>query len=223
MNLADKAKHRIIASATRAFLDQGYERLSMSALAEYCGLTRRALYHHFSSKEEVLRAAVRTNNALAMLRGHEAGREALAHGASAIDTIAAWLDQRFGTTRRNIGESAHGQELNDAAFRLATDIMIEVSYESNLKLAELVAELCESGQLTLRPGYDPERIGRLIGDGARGVNQSRPPFPNHEIAARYRDLVEAILFGCAIADAVKKPGDDASVTPRKLRRASPSR
>ena len=43
----------------QAFLDHGYEQLTMSGLAQVCGLTRRALYHHFSNKEEAFRFVLR--------------------------------------------------------------------------------------------------------------------------------------------------------------------
>jgi AcrR family transcriptional regulator len=216
--VSTRAKERIIAAASRAFLEIGFEALSMSDLAERCGLTRRGLYHHFSSKEDLFRAMIRFNNGTAVLDGDEASSEALERGESAVEVITAWLDARFGETRRRIGATQHGRELNDAAFRLATDIMIEVSYESNRKLAELVAELCQRDQLRLRPGFTPERIGRLLGDGARGVNQARPPFPNDEIAQRYRDIVETMLFGCS-----EPVADEAPEAAQPKHRAPPRR
>ena len=196
--MSDQIKLRILSKAHKAFLDFGYSELSMIKLAELCGLTRRGLYYHFSSKEEVFRASLRVLNAEALASGDQASDEALAAGGRAVDVIAAWLDARFGTTRRKIGNSPHGRELNDMAFRLATDVMIEVSYESNRKLVDLVAELCRREQLRLRDGLSAEQVGGLIGDGARGVNQARPPIPNDQIAQRYVDIVEAILFGCAL-------------------------
>jgi hypothetical protein len=40
-------------------------------------------------------------------------------------------------------------------------------------------------------------VAAIIGDGARGVNQLRPPVPPDEIAPRYRQITEAILYGSA--------------------------
>jgi AcrR family transcriptional regulator len=33
-----------------AFIDQGYEAITMIEIADACGFTRRALYHHYRSK-----------------------------------------------------------------------------------------------------------------------------------------------------------------------------
>jgi AcrR family transcriptional regulator len=202
-DVSDRGKTRIVAAAHKAFIAKGFEALTMNDIADICGLKRRTIYYHFSSKEDLFRASLRLRNVTAVIDGERASREALERQADAVDVITAWIDARFGETRREVGSTPYGRELNDTAFRLATDIMIEVSYESNRKLAELVGELDRRGLLVLRNGYGPERIGRLLGDGARGVNQARPPVPNDEIAARYRDIVEVILFGCASAPPVK--------------------
>jgi AcrR family transcriptional regulator len=193
----DGAKARIVNSARETFVAHGYEHVTMAQLAEACGLTRRGLYHHFSHKEDVYRATLRLGNVEAFERGDQAASVALARGASALDVLSEWLDARFGETRRLVGNSPHGRELNEVAFRVGTDIMIEVSYESNRKLAELIDELCRRGLLKLRSGVTAEKLGRLIGDGARGVNQARPPIPNSLIAQHYRDVTEVILYGCA--------------------------
>jgi AcrR family transcriptional regulator len=195
----DGAKTKIVQRATEAFLAYGYAALSMAMLAELCGLSRRGLYHHFRSKEDLFRATLRLNNQAALSAGETASDAALARGDAAVDVITAWLDTRFGATRRRIGASPHGRELNDVAFRLGTDIMIEVSHESHRKLAELIEALCGRGELELKRGVTPERAARLLGDAARGVNQARPPVPNEEIGRHYRDITQAILFGCALS------------------------
>ena len=73
----DGARTRIVRRANDAFLAHGYGDLTMSQLAQICGLTRRALYHHFSSKEDVFRAVVRLNTLAAT---EAADRAAAAHG-----------------------------------------------------------------------------------------------------------------------------------------------
>ena len=193
----DGAKARIVNNARETFVTHGYEHVTMAQLAQACGITRRGLYHHFSHKEDLYRAMLRLGNIEAFERGDQAASEAIARGANALDVLSEWLDARFGETRRLVGNSPHGRELNEVAFRVGTDIMIEVSYESNRKLAELIEELRRRGLLKLRSGVTAEKMGRLIGDGARGVNQARPPIPNSLIAQHYRDVTEAILYGCA--------------------------
>jgi AcrR family transcriptional regulator len=43
----------IMRSAEELFLEWGYEKTSMQQIAEHAGLTKGALYHHFTSKEEL--------------------------------------------------------------------------------------------------------------------------------------------------------------------------
>ncbi len=76
--------------------------------------------------------------------------------------------------------------------------MIEVSYETNRKLGDLVATLAGKGHLKLKPGISADVAAQMLADGARGVNQQRPPIPDAELGARYRAIVTAILFGCAV-------------------------
>lgn len=47
----------IIGSAVNEFLEKGYEGCSMNSIAARAGLSKGGLYHHFSSKQEILIAA----------------------------------------------------------------------------------------------------------------------------------------------------------------------
>ncbi|MBP2653945.1 MAG: transcriptional regulator TetR family, partial [Firmicutes bacterium] len=44
----------ILDSAITEFLENGYEKTSMEAIARRAKLTKGGLYHHFSSKDEIL-------------------------------------------------------------------------------------------------------------------------------------------------------------------------
>ena len=48
-------KQNILNSAKRLFSRRGYERTSLSDVAKYAGVTRGAIYWHFSSKEDLLK------------------------------------------------------------------------------------------------------------------------------------------------------------------------
>ena len=52
---AAASRHReILEKAAQLICSDGYERTSMSAIAEACGLTKAGLYHHIHSKEHLL-------------------------------------------------------------------------------------------------------------------------------------------------------------------------
>ena len=49
----------ILDTAKRLFLEHGYEHVTLQDIAEACGLTRGAIYHHFHGKEEMLDAVTK--------------------------------------------------------------------------------------------------------------------------------------------------------------------
>ncbi|MGV9195537.1 TetR/AcrR family transcriptional regulator [Microbacterium sp. MC2] len=53
-------RDQVLAVAVQLFNEQGYDATSVSDLAARLGLTKSALYHHFSSKEELLAIALET-------------------------------------------------------------------------------------------------------------------------------------------------------------------
>jgi AcrR family transcriptional regulator len=53
----DTRLEQIINAAAQEFLEQGYENSSMERIAKRAGLTKGGLYHHFSSKDEIMLAA----------------------------------------------------------------------------------------------------------------------------------------------------------------------
>jgi len=52
-------RSRIIAEATRLFSEKGYSATSMREVAEAVGITKPALYYHFSSKEVLYQETIR--------------------------------------------------------------------------------------------------------------------------------------------------------------------
>jgi len=50
---------RILTATTRLFVDHGYHGTSIAAIAKAIGLTKGALYAHFSSKEDLLLALIK--------------------------------------------------------------------------------------------------------------------------------------------------------------------
>ncbi len=193
----DQARLRVTARVRDAILRYGYEALTMSMLAQACGLTRRGLYHHFSNKDDAVRAALWLENIERMEDGRRSAREVLESGGSALDVVATLLDVRFGVTRRKLAQSPHAKEINDVAFLIAENMMIQVAVRINAILADFLKELATLGRLRINDGVALEYLASLLSDGARGVNQARPPIPSEKLAQRYRDMSAAILFGCA--------------------------
>ena len=51
-------RDRIVATAERIFLRSGFSRVLMDDLARELGMSKKTLYSHFASKEELLRAVL---------------------------------------------------------------------------------------------------------------------------------------------------------------------
>lgn len=77
----------ILSVAVEAFNEHGYDATSVGVLASRLGLSKSAIYHHFSSKEELL--AVSLDRALGALE--RARDTALAGGGSAAEQLEAVL------------------------------------------------------------------------------------------------------------------------------------
>lgn len=193
------AAARLIERASEVFLAHGYATLNMAQLAELCGLQRRALYYHFHSKEELFRAVLSLRNDYFQTMADDMAAAALERGDPAEQVIGDWLDNRYGHVRRLLLDSPHAAELNTVAFGIGLDLMIDEARRSNLRLEALIKDLVAQGRLHLRPGISAGNAAQMIADGARGVNQARPPIPAGILAARYHAIADAILFGCAIA------------------------
>jgi len=179
----------------QAFLDFGYEQLTMSRLAQLCGMTRRGLYNHFSNKDDAFRHMLRVGNVSATREGMAAGRAVSEAGGSVADIMGEIMNVRYGEARRRLSSSPHALEINDQAFRRAGGIMMEAATVFQQQLTELLLELQDAGRLRLRPGIDVEDLAQLLADGARGVNQARPPVAPEKLSGRYWGMCRAILHG----------------------------
>jgi len=54
----DDVRSRVLAAATRLFASRGFDGTSVQLIADEVGVTKPAVLHHFSSKEELRRAVV---------------------------------------------------------------------------------------------------------------------------------------------------------------------
>jgi AcrR family transcriptional regulator len=53
---SDQTRERIVAAAARLFYDEGIRAASVDAIAEKAGVTKKTLYYHFRSKDELIAA-----------------------------------------------------------------------------------------------------------------------------------------------------------------------
>src|SRR5215510_10048019 len=67
---SNPTRERIISAASKLFYDDGIRSVSVDAVAEKAGLTKRTLYYHFRSKDDLVAAylEVRDQPNLALFR-----------------------------------------------------------------------------------------------------------------------------------------------------------
>ena len=86
-----------MSAAENLFARFGFQRASMSQIAEEAGLTRQALYHHYTSKEALFRAVVEQLHECAYEAEAVAGLEQEQVGGGLADILAAQIfDPRTG-------------------------------------------------------------------------------------------------------------------------------
>ncbi len=57
--VSEETKKHILQQARRDLAESGYGQLSLENLAEKCGVTRGAIYHHFNNKQSLFREVVK--------------------------------------------------------------------------------------------------------------------------------------------------------------------
>ena len=111
-------RERILEVAADLFIEQGYDATSLREIAEKIGVTKAALYYHFSNKEDILRALAApamsaTPTVLALL---PEGTVSLAQWTEVVAGLSDWLLQNrrvLMLVERNHGvmhELAHDSE-----------------------------------------------------------------------------------------------------------------
>ncbi|MEI9915950.1 MAG: TetR/AcrR family transcriptional regulator [Methylovirgula sp.] len=186
-----------LAKAADAFLKSGFNRPTMIELAVACGFSRRALYYHYRNKEELFRDVIRYQNERAMYAGWTAGMNVLMEGGGAVDVITAFLDTRFGETRRSAANSPYALELADSVFRLCDDIIVELQVRLQEDLIRMIEMLQTAGKLLILPDVNKDELAAMLAAAVRGVNQTRPHLKDVEFQPRYYAIIKAILRGSA--------------------------
>ncbi|MBZ8177229.1 TetR family transcriptional regulator [Corynebacterium poyangense] len=144
----------VVRTAVEAFNEVGYEAMSMNALAGRLGLSKSAIYHHISSKEEILQEA--TDRALETLQSVVEQCESC--GGSSREKLEKMIR---GTTLALCEETPYVTLL----LRLRGNSEVELAaLERRRKFTEYLMELVKKAQAEgqVRPDLDAHTVARLI-------------------------------------------------------------
>jgi AcrR family transcriptional regulator len=92
-----RTRQRILDAAYVLFRRKGYARVSMDEIAAATAVTKRTLYYHFTSKDELLAAVLEAQHALALAAFRTFGDNLSGSPEEIIDTLfrdlAVWSDR----------------------------------------------------------------------------------------------------------------------------------
>jgi AcrR family transcriptional regulator len=66
--LAERTRRSILEAAYELFYRKGFTRVGVDEIAPFAGVTKRTLYYHFASKDELLRSVLELHSELALAR-----------------------------------------------------------------------------------------------------------------------------------------------------------
>jgi AcrR family transcriptional regulator len=94
---SEATRTRILDAAYGLFRRRGYTRVSMDEIAAATAVTKRTLYYHFRSKDELLAAVLETQHRLALAAFRTFGDSLAGSPEAVVDTLfrdlAAWADK----------------------------------------------------------------------------------------------------------------------------------
>lgn len=167
---------RILAAARALFAERGYRAASMQAIADRVGITKAALYHHFASKDELLRhltLPLLDELERALAEAEEADDPEAVRWRAVEGYVDVYLRHRetllMLVRDMTLLVQAPVADRFRAAVALANDLVCgpDRSLEGRVRASQVVAGLGDPVVLFL--DVPPEELKRVILDGARAL------------------------------------------------------
>ncbi|MFJ7288716.1 ScbR family autoregulator-binding transcription factor [Curtobacterium sp. AB451] len=192
---AVETRAAILDAAAGEFDERGYLGTSMDAVAERAGLTKGALYFHFTSKADLAGAVV--------ARQHEVSRQygeaAVARGTTPLEVLM-WLSQ--GLASQMVHET-----VVSAGIRLSTDTAAQGvarrdPYTDWMQvIADLVRQGIDAGEVD--PAWDADLVGRVVIPAYTGVQTVSDVLADRsDLYERLRELW-TVLLAAIVTDRVR--------------------
>nr|WP_281494785.1 TetR/AcrR family transcriptional regulator [Marinobacter sp. S6332] len=173
----ESARGRLLREAARLFREKGYERTTVRDLAAAVGIQSGSLFHHFRTKEEILKAVmvetIRLNTALmqAAMNSADSNREKLRALVSAeLESINGQTGEAMAVLVfewRSLSEASRAEvlELRDIYEALWLDVLTGLKEEGALVADPFIVRRMLTGALSWTvTWYRPERGGLTQND-----------------------------------------------------------
>jgi AcrR family transcriptional regulator len=179
---AEESRRRLLTAAAEVFDERGFALATLAEIHNRAGLTKGALYFHFSSKEELANAVVSEED--------------------------SWFEEVdvSGPPMQVVIDLSHGFAralIRDVRIRASTRLVLEHTYtepdgSSHKAWAERLAELMTEAQKAgdFRPELDPEAISELVVASFLGVQTLSQLFTNRaDLEARITLMWQTLMPG----------------------------
>ncbi|MER0484567.1 TetR/AcrR family transcriptional regulator [Streptomyces sp. Edi2] len=189
LTFTERGRRRQLIEATIDLIStRGYPATSLSAIAERAGLSKAAVLYHFSSKDNLTRAAL--EQVMEQFRGHVGER--VARAASPRDAIIAYVRAMIGY------QQAHRRQVRVITEMLLDDeggtrLKTPGSHDTHGRWQALAALLTEGQEAGVFREFDVQTIALAIGGAIDGVIAHWLVHPELDLDAAAAELEEFTL------------------------------
>jgi AcrR family transcriptional regulator len=190
---------RILDAALSVFRRHGFRRSSIEQAAEAAGLTRQALYHHFSSKEALFRAVLERLYANALAAEIAAAKAAEEQGLGLADIVIAEIAARLRPLIASFDGSPHLEELFSEHLTQAKDLYQAFAARYTEEIAATIARVCRKQKLALPKGVSARELARMVEMAVHGTKCAYPAMLPLDAFLKQLDVMLRMLITGAIA------------------------
>lgn len=189
LTFTERGRRRQLIEATIDLIStRGYPATTLSAIAERAGLSKAAVLYHFSSKDNLTRAAL--EQVMEQFRGHVGERVARAAGPR--DAIIAYVRAMIGY------QQAHRRQVRVITEMLLDDeggtrLKTPGSHDAHGRWQALAALLTEGQKAGVFREFDVQTIALAIGGAIDGVIAHWLVHPELDLDAAAAELEEFTL------------------------------
>ena len=214
-----KPQDRILDAALSVFRRHGFRRSSIEQAAEAAGLTRQALYHHFSSKEALFRAVVERLYESALAAEIAAAKAAEARGADLAGIVLAEISARFRYLLSSLDGSPHVEELFSEHLNHARDLYQHYAALHDAQVTATVERTVKRQKLALAPGMTAAKLARYVELAVTGTKSVYPSMRPADAFLRDAEaMLRTLIAGAVAPSKPKKPSPKPSPSARPVRR-----
>ncbi len=201
MKVRQPPQDRILDAAMRVFRRYGFRRSSIEQAAEEAGLTRQALYHHFSSKEALFRGAIERLYEQALAAEVAAAKAAEDADRDLADIVVAEISARLGVLFTELEGSPHLEELLSEHLAQARDLYQTYSARFGDEVAATIERVCRARKLKLVGGVTVEELAGCVEMAIHGTKSAYPSMQPADAFLKQLTMMLRMLIAGAMAPA----------------------